>query len=144
LNPLRSSHAHSSPGDSRRILAVDDDRLIVHILKHVLNLLGFEVIAVTSSIKALEIFTNTPNDYDLIITDQIMPDMLGLELSRKIRMIRPDIPIILISGNLGGCTQKQIEDADIFAYLPKPFSLTDLTQQVIASQNGGSEHRATL
>lgn len=60
--------------------------------------LGYDVTATTSSREALKLFAASPHGFDLVITDQMMPHMTGTELSRKLIAIRPDMPIILLTG----------------------------------------------
>jgi CheY-like chemotaxis protein len=65
-----------------------------------LERLGYSVDAHTDSLSALEAFRNKPSEFDLIITDQCMPQMTGTELAREIAGIRNDIPIVLCTGDL--------------------------------------------
>jgi len=86
------------PGGSERILFVDDEQVLVNIGKEMLERLGYEVTARTSSIEALELFRVKPDQFDLVITDMTMPNMTGEKLAKEIMGIRADIPIILCTG----------------------------------------------
>lgn len=83
---------------SERILFVDDEPKVGMVVEDQLERLGYVVDIYTSPHKALERFENTPEDYDLIITDIAMPKMTGDKLLQEARRIRPEIPIILITG----------------------------------------------
>jgi len=84
-------------GDER-ILLVDDEDQIARMLEQMLESLGYQVRAVRDPMEALEIFENTPQAFDLIITDMTMPKITGDLLARELMKIRPDIPIILCTG----------------------------------------------
>lgn len=80
------------------ILLVDDEENLVFGTKRMLKQLGYNVIAQTDPLAALQLFCTAPEKFDLIITDQAMPNMSGTELAREITRIRPDIPVILCTG----------------------------------------------
>ena len=81
------------------ILFVDDEADYVDGMKISLERLGYTVTAQTDGEKTLELFKKTPQDFDLLITDQTMPHITGVMLAREILAIRPDLPIILCSGS---------------------------------------------
>jgi PAS domain S-box-containing protein len=83
---------------TERILFVDDEEDLVYAGEKMLRRLGYEPVVFQSSVKALEAFRARPDQFDLIITDQSMPHVTGIELAREALRIRPDIPIILCSG----------------------------------------------
>ena len=80
------------------ILFVDDEKGLVTTGKLILESIGYKVTPSTSGIEAFTYFQESPQDFDLIITDYKMPDMNGGELAVKIKLIRPDVPIILSTG----------------------------------------------
>ena len=80
------------------ILLVDDEEDLVFGTERLLKQLGYKVIARTDPHSALKLFLSTPEQFDLIITDQAMPLMTGTELAREMTRIRPDIPVILCTG----------------------------------------------
>ncbi len=86
------------PGGSEHILVVDDEPSIARFHKRRLERMGYEVTVKLSSSDALESFRFSPGDFDLVITDMTMPEMSGIDLSRAIKNIREDIPIILCTG----------------------------------------------
>ena len=87
-----------------------------------LERLGYEVTALTSSLEALAIFQNQPDLFDAIITDQTMPGMTGIELSRKILEIRPKIPIILCTGYCTLTFEEQAKIIGIKEFVEKPMT----------------------
>ena len=83
---------------SERILLVDDEEVLVRLTESMLKELGYEVRGYTGGVEALETFKSSPHAFDLVITDQVMPGLTGTELARRIKEIRPEIPVILASG----------------------------------------------
>ncbi|SHJ50807.1 PAS domain S-box-containing protein [Malonomonas rubra DSM 5091] len=84
---------------NERILFVDDEEDYVRGKAKMLSRMGYSVTPQTDSRKCLELFRANPNDFDLVITDQTMPNMTGEALARELLAIRPDLPIILCSGS---------------------------------------------
>jgi PAS domain S-box-containing protein len=83
---------------AERIILVDDEKSIVEMMELMLGRMGYQVTACSDSRACLEIFNEDPQGYDLLITDQTMPKITGLELAKKVHEIRPDLPIILCTG----------------------------------------------
>jgi CheY-like chemotaxis protein len=115
---------------TERILLVDDESALVRMGSRMLEPLGYSVTAMGSSLGALRVFETNPLAYDLVITDQIMPEMTGVDLARRLLEIRPDLPIILISGYTENLDGHRIREAGIRAFLTKPLSRTQLTQAI--------------
>ncbi len=91
----------TSAGDARNrytILVVDDQEILLDLMLESLTMLGYRVKKAGSGPRALEVFYDAPETIDLVITDQTMPEMTGLELAAKIHMLRPQVPVILFSG----------------------------------------------
>ncbi len=116
-------------GDER-VLLVDDEMSLVDMGKQMLEGLGYSVEPRTSSVEALELFRTDPGRFDLVITDMIMPNMTGLELSQRIMGIRQDIPIILCTGFSEMVTEVQAKALGINAFLIKPILKADLARTV--------------
>ena len=114
------------PKGSEHILLVDDEEILADILQRILNGLGYHVDTYTSSIEALERFSESPDNFDLIIADHMMPDMTGVMLALKIRRIRPHLPIILCTGLKGEDIEEEAQVADITRMLIKPIRREEL------------------
>jgi CheY-like chemotaxis protein len=80
---------------NERILFVDDEEMLANIGSILLESLGYKVTKKVAAPEALDTFRANPENFDLVITDQTMPDLTGVELSTELLRIRPDIPIIL-------------------------------------------------
>jgi CheY-like chemotaxis protein len=95
-----------------------------------LERLGYVVTSHTSSIRALEIFRANPGKFDLVITDMTMPNMTGLVLISKLKILRPDIPVILCTGFSEQVTEQKIDTLGINKLLMKPIFLKGLAKAV--------------
>lgn len=87
-------------------------------------------LATFSSIEALEVFQAQPNKFDLVITDQTMPNMTGEELSKELMRIRPDIPIILCTGYSELITEDKAKSMGIREFVMKPLVARELAETV--------------
>ena len=121
--------AETPMGNGERILVVDDEPLLSRFLKNLLATHGYEVQALTSSKQALDLFKEKPDEFALVITDQTMPGMTGMELIEAIRNIHPNIPVILNSGFNDNIDTKTITEMGI-QYLDKPFSIPSMLHAI--------------
>lgn len=119
-----------NPQGNERILFVDDEEPIVDLGKRMLGHLGYDVVALTSSMEALSVFREKPKQFDLVITDQTMPGLTGEMLTKEVMRIRPDIPVILCTGFSEHVSKEQAKDIGIRAFLMKPLLLKDISQTV--------------
>jgi PAS domain S-box-containing protein len=117
-------------GGTEHILIVDDEAPLVLLLKEMLQNIGYQITERISSIDALEAFKANPQSYDLIITDQTMPNMTGIELIREVKSIRPDMPIILCSGFSEKSLQSIEQSIGNSSFLYKPLLLKELSQSI--------------
>lgn len=113
------------------ILAVDDDNLVLANMAVMLEDLGHKVIAVGSGSRAVEVIDSTPA-IDLVVTDQAMPAMTGLQLIEQIRARRPALPVILATGY---AEFPQGVNASI-GRLAKPFTQRALAEALASSTSG--------
>ncbi len=125
------------PHGTGRILFVDDEPSLVHPASMLLGMHGYDVVSRDSSREALECFQAAPMDFDLLITDQTMPDLTGEQLAAEVRLLRPDIPVILCTGFSHTINPEKARAAGIDAFCIKPLTTRDLVatvQQVLQPQ----------
>jgi len=115
---------------TERILFVDDEYFQVDLGKKIFGRLGYEVVAETNSLKALELFRKSPDGFDLVITDMIMPNLPGDKLSKELIAIRPDIPIIICTGYSEQLEAEKAESLGLKAIVMKPLLIQDLAKTV--------------
>lgn len=112
------------------VLLVDDEEIVLHLAKAILEKIGCQVKTYTNVREALEAFEKDPHAYDLVITDQTMPSLTGYEFAKKILTMRPGTPIILATGYSDLVDEKKARQAGIHTFLMKPFDLHSLSKAV--------------
>ncbi|MCK4838156.1 MAG: DUF3365 domain-containing protein [Desulfobulbaceae bacterium] len=126
------------PRGDEHILIVDDEEPIVSMFQTTLKQLGYKVTANFSSEKTLELFRSSPDNFDLVITDQTMPNLAGSELAKKILQIRADIPIILCTGYSSVISEESSKEIGIKRFMMKPVSMGELACTVREALDGDS------
>ena len=118
------------PMGTERIIIVDDEEDILDMAKRLLESLGYQAVTAASAIQALAIFRQDPSKFDLIVTDQVMPVMSGEDLSREVLAMRPDMPIILLTGFPDDLTEEKALEIGIREFLLKPLASVDLATAI--------------
>lgn len=119
----------STTQGSEHILIVDDDKEMLYSVHKFLERQGYTVTMFQSSADALECIQKNPTDFDLLLADQIMPELTGLELASAISDIAPALRVIIYSGFEGSNAElfmRQSAEIGISAFLAKPFRNADL------------------
>jgi len=117
-------------GGRERVLLVDDEETVVELGGEVLTGLGYEVVSRTSSRDALELLRMDPSRFDLVITDQTMPELTGVELAKQILSIRADMPIILCTGFSNVVDADVARQAGIRAFVMKPLTKREIAKTI--------------
>jgi len=116
------------PKAGGRVLYVDDEKPLVDVAMDLLKSLGFRAEGRTSSVEALEAFRRRSKDFDLVIADQSMPNMSGLELAKQMTLIRPDIPVVLATGFSESVSMDKARSVGVRDLLLKPILKQQLAQ----------------
>ena len=135
LFPVQEVAATPEDGDTaplplgqEQILLVDDEPALTHVVKHLLERLGYQVESHTNGLKALEAFRrhlrNQP--FDLVITDMTMPQITGAALAQELLKLKPQIPIILLTGYSDKIDAAKARSLGVREFLHKPLVLRDL------------------
>ena len=132
------------PRGNERILLVDDEAALADTVRQMLEHLGYNVLASTSSQKALEIFRANPDSFDLLITDHTMSRLTGIELAKEVVRIRPGFPIILCSGLGETIFSENIVKSGIREFLTKPMFMGDLATAVRRALQSGKSPTGDL
>jgi len=117
-------------GNGETVMIVDDERPLVALAEEIIADLGYEPVGFNSSGAALEAFRAAPDRFDLVLTDESMPDLLGTELAQAIRRLRPNIPIILMTGFGGTQMANRAADIGLSEVLRKPLHRRDLADSL--------------
>ncbi len=139
---LREPAAPRIETGSERILLVDDDQAQLKGLARMLERFGYKVTARSSGRTAATAFKKDPSAFDLIVTDQTMPRMSGIELARSLVKVRPDIPVILCTGFSEKVNGENVGHDGIRAFIMKPFTaqeIAGLIRKVLAGRGVNRE-----
>jgi PAS domain S-box-containing protein len=120
-------------GCGRRIMLVDDEESVRHVGSSLLRLMGFSPAVFDRPGAALDAFLLNPHEYSAVISDLTMPEMSGLELARRVKGVRPDIPFILASGNFHISAQDEARHANVRHIIEKPFEVHHVVEQLRAA-----------
>ena len=131
-------------GDSRpmlqaTVLAVDDEATVRRTVTRALEMLGCKVVAAENGAVALQRVRQYGRPFDLVLLDLTMPQMDGVETLRELRRLRPDLPVILMSGFAQVQAMARFGEHRLAGFLQKPFKLDDLSRlvgQVLTEQQG--------
>jgi len=112
------------------ILFIDDNGALAQLGAEMLSEMGYQVTAISDSQEALNLFTENPDHFDLVITDQTMPDMTGEELIQQIKQHRSTVPTIICTGYSSKVNEIEAKKLGVSAFLMKPLTLASLSQMV--------------
>jgi hypothetical protein len=113
------------------VLIVDDEPLVLSLLRRVLDNAGFEAIEAQSGEQALAILSDRGTQLDLLLTDLKMPGMSGQELAEKALTLRPELPILYMSGYCDRAAAGMNSLNGSVGFLQKPFSRASLLAKIV-------------
>lgn len=108
------------------VLIVDDEPELVELETMMVERLGYSATGVSDTTAALDLFRQNPHKYDLVLTDQTMPELTGTDLARELISIRSDIPVVLITGYRDMLDAEATRDSGIRAVVAKPMTRAEL------------------
>jgi len=140
-NPMRSDSSPSEPPSAspssarasepnQTLLVVDDDQAVRKLEAEILHQQGYNVLQAESAAEALRVAASTAAIH-LLITDFSMPEVDGLELTRRFRAVHPKTPVLVVSGTLPAL-RDETQDLDRLEILAKPFEFAELLRKVRA------------
>ena len=125
--PADAPESHTS---SRHVLVVDDEESVANFVGDLLGGYGYAVTVMSSSQQAMERFKQTPAAFDLVVTDQTMPGLTGVEMAQAMLAVRPELPIVLCTGHSDRVDAEYALALGIRAYLTKPFTMAALLRKL--------------
>jgi hypothetical protein len=126
--PASAEHA-----DGRQhVLFVEDEEVLAKLERRQLEALGYRVTVHTSSVEALDDFRRRPREFDLMVTDNTMPRMTGLQLAAEVSRLRPGLPILMVSGYADNADPEVLRASGIRATLRKPHTAKELEAALAA------------
>ena len=123
-------HAGAPAGHGERVLVIEDDPSLAAMTSGRLEALGYQVTLETDGERALATFRERPATFDLVVSDHLLPGVLGLDLAREIHGLRPGVPILLLTGRLAHASDEAIRSAGVRRVLEKPVTLGELGRAV--------------
>jgi signal transduction histidine kinase/CheY-like chemotaxis protein len=120
-------------GRGQTVMVVDDERPLLELAEELLAGLDYEPVGYDSAEAALAAFEADPHRFDAVLTDQSLPGMPGDELVERLLAVRPGMPILLMSGNLGADVEQRLRRRGVRAVLHKPLALQDLAENLSAA-----------
>jgi signal transduction histidine kinase/CheY-like chemotaxis protein len=126
-------------GNGETVMIVDDEHALVALAEVTVSELGYEPVGFDSSVAALQAFRTEPKRFDLVLTDETMPDLMGTELAREIRQLRADISIILVSGYSGTQLSERAQAAGVTDVLRKPLVRRDIAESIARALHTGNK-----
>ena len=118
------------PTGHERVLFIDDEDALAAMGQEILTNLGYKVKSKTSSREALAVLRLDPSRFDLVITDQTMPDITGIELAKEVLALRPDMPVILCTGFSHIVDEESARAAGIKAFVMKPLTKREIAKTI--------------
>jgi CheY-like chemotaxis protein len=114
----------------RKVLFIDDEPMLVKLASALLNALGYEGAAYTRADEAIAAFREQPNAYMAAFTDLTMPLMSGFEVARTLLQIRGDLPVFVMSGNVGHEERSQALGLGAREVVTKPISMAQMREML--------------
>ena len=122
--------ARAMPQAGIRVLFVDDEQALVRLAHRAMPYHGCLVTGHTDPVEAASEFERDPDAFDALVTDLSMPGMTGLELTARIRAMRPDLPVVMTSGFMGTEERAAAATCGVDVIIPKPCAIDDLASAV--------------
>jgi two-component system, cell cycle sensor histidine kinase and response regulator CckA len=115
-------------GNDKTILVVDDEEIIAEMAADMLQSIGFFVITASNGIEALDIYKEKMNQIDLVLLDLIMPEMDGSTCFNNLKLLNPNIKVIISSGIDAHKNKTELIKLGVKGYLEKPYSLKKISK----------------
>lgn len=133
--PGMSEHAMDIPHvdnllQGLRIMVVDDEHAMSSMLQELLGMHGAEVSACNHPLEALTAFTRDPGSVDLVITDETMPEMSGMDMAKAMLKQKPELPVLLCTGYSENLNARIAAQSGIAGFMVKPLVVSELLQWI--------------
>jgi signal transduction histidine kinase/ActR/RegA family two-component response regulator len=115
-------------GEGQVILAVDDEEDVLHALEEMLAQLGYEPVGFTDSREALKAIRADPRRFDAIISDEVMPELIGTQLAQEAHKLMPTMPIVIASGYGGAGFEARALSSGVNRVLRKPYRMAEIAE----------------
>jgi len=117
-------------GRGEHILLVDDEKELLASAQQLLSGIGYRVKAYSDPRQAMERFRRAPEDFDLLVTDENMPKITGLQLVKAVHKLRPQLPVIICTGYSENLNQHTVDQMYLYGVVRKPFTLAEISRTI--------------
>ena len=119
-------------GNGECVMVIDDEPALAGLAQEMLAELGYEAVAFTSSADALDAYNRDPSRFDAILSDEVMPQLTGTQLTMRLRQAHASLPILIISGYGGPGFEIRAREAGVDRLLRKPYRKRELAEALAA------------
>jgi CheY-like chemotaxis protein len=112
----------------KRILFIDDEDLLREVIYELLTEIGYEVVVRENGETGIKTFTENPEEFDLVLTDLMMLGVMGDKIAERIRAVRPDVPVVVMTGTPYNLPRGKAEAAGVCKVLGKPLTKAELRE----------------
>ena len=130
-------------GGGQHVMLVDDELLVLSVAKPMLRRLGYRTTVFDRSRAALEAYEKAPQDFDLVVSDLTMPELTGIELVQRMRALRPEQPVLIMTGYMRTADIESVRTSGVANFLSKPFTLVSLGEGIRLALQGQPSPPAT-
>ncbi len=141
--PPMQERVHIPKGKGETILIVEDDTAVRDLIVKILHELNYNVIAAVNGNDAVNIFARYVHDIRLVLTDVVMPEMDGIELSRLLIKQKPSLRVVALSGYPLRISHEDLQKAGVVEWLQKPVQLQTLAKTISRALEKGYNYIAT-
>ena len=127
-------------GGSERILLAEDEPVLCNLYQQFLVQAGYQVTTFTNPSKALDLFRESPKDFDLVLSDVTMPRMTGDKMGLQMMAIRPELPVVLMTGFSQHMTEELAQAQGFRGLLHKPLVKNSLLLKLREILNNPQKH----
>jgi len=127
-----------SRGFGERVLLVEDELTLAEVGGRQLAALGYSVVVETDPFKALEQVRENPSQFDVLVTDYSMPKMMGLALAQAVLELRPDLPVLMMTGFIEDELAERAAAIGVRRLLRKPVPLLELAEAIQGTLRGSA------
>jgi PAS domain S-box-containing protein len=130
--PAKPTEANAFPDGTESLLIVDDEDAIRYVLRTALTRKGYTVLSASNGLEAIEILANPVHTIDAVLLDINMPGASGVDVVRSLRVHRPELPVIILSGHISAETRNILEELGQTDFVAKPYHLDEIGRRIRA------------
>jgi len=120
----------NAPADRRTVLVVEDERLMLHLLRRVLSSSGYEVLTAADGEEAINIYRSHKREIDMVLLDVGLPKISGVEVFGMMKEANPTVCVVVASGYLERETKNKMHEAGVTQFVDKPYMIDKVLESL--------------